>query len=213
MVDPIHLFIVDKHAGIREGIRRVGDEHPNMIVVGEAAEFDEILSTSHHPQPDVLVLGLNVLPVPIIEVADKFRDQLPTTKLLIYAETCDDFCLQSLLDAGVSGCVLKEDPVDELVTAIQVIADGGTYFSRPALTGLAQTESETTLNPLTAREQEVLQIMAQGMSNQQIAEILSIATRTVKFHTANIYDKLGGLSRAETIAWAWKNGIVKGDGA
>ncbi len=208
MVDPIHLFIVDKHAGIREGIRRVGDEHPNMIVVGEAAELDQILSTSHHPQPDVLVLGLNMLPVPIIEVADKFREQLPAAKLLIYAETCDDFCLQSLLDAGIRGCILKEEPVDELVMAIQVIADGRTYFSRPALTELAQTENETTLNPLTEREQEILQLMAQGMSNAQIAEILSITARTVKFHTANIYDKLGGLSRCETIAWAWKNGLV-----
>jgi two-component system, NarL family, nitrate/nitrite response regulator NarL len=85
-----------------------------MIVVGEAAEFDQILSTSHHPQPDVLVLGLNVLPVPITEAADKFREQLPDAKLLVYAETCDDFCLQLLLDAGVSGCVLKEEPVDEL---------------------------------------------------------------------------------------------------
>jgi two-component system nitrate/nitrite response regulator NarL len=157
------------------------------------------------------VLGLNVMPVPIIEVADKFREQLPTTKLLIYTETCDDLCLQSLLDAGVSGCVLKEEPVDELVTAIQVIANGGTYFSRLALTGLARAESETALNPLTEREQEILQLMAQGMSNRQIAEILLITARTVKFHTANIYSKLGGLSRAETIAWAWKNGMVNGD--
>jgi two-component system, NarL family, response regulator LiaR len=78
------------------------------------------------------------------------------------------------------------------------------------LTGLAQTESETTLNSLTEREQEILQFMAQGLNNQQIAEILSIATRTVKFHTSNIYDKLGGLSRTETIAWAWKNGLVNG---
>ena len=213
MVEPIRLFIADKHAGLREGIRHVVDEHQNMIVVGEAAEFDQILSMSHHPQLDILVLGLNVLPVPIAAVADKFRDQLPTTKLLIYAETCDDLCLQSLLAAGVSGCILKEEPIDELVTAIQAIANGGTYFSRPVLTRLAQAESATTLNPLTEREQEILHLMAQGMSNEQIAEILSIANRTVKFHTGNVYEKLGGLSRTETIAWAWKSGLVNEDEA
>jgi hypothetical protein len=89
-----------------------------------------------------LVWGLNVLPIPIIQVAGKFREQLPAAKLLIYAETCDDFCLQSLLDAGIRGCVLKEEPVDELVMAIQVIANGGTYFSRLALNELAQHAGE-----------------------------------------------------------------------
>ncbi len=210
MVEPIRLFIADKHAGLREGIRRVGDEHPNMIVVGEAAEFDQILSTSHHPQPDVLIWGLNMLPVPITEAADKLRDQLPTTKLLIYAETCDGLSLLLLLDAGVSGCVMKEEPIDELVTAIQIVANGGDHFSRPVLAELSQTENHTTMNPLTEREREVLRLMAQGNNNRQIAEILLIASRTVKFHVGNIYSKLGGLSRTETIAWAWKNGMVNG---
>ena len=136
---------------------------------------------------------------------------------------------------------MKEEPVDELVTAIEVIANGRTYFSRLALSQLTQTEGKVVRNLLTEREQEILQFMAQGMNNQQIAKALSITDlyfpvsdrwqeagdysiiiriirklitdRTVKFHTTNIYDKLGGLSRAETIAWAWKNGMMNNDEA
>lgn len=210
MVDPIRLFVVDKHAGIREGIKRVVDEYPNMTIMGEFAEFDQILN-ANAPQLDVLVSGLNVLPVPFVEAVSKFQAQLPDAKLLVYAETCDDLCLQALLAANVSGCVLKEEPVDELVTAIEVIANGRTYFSRLALSQLTQTKGKVVRNPLTEREQEILRFMAQGMSNQHIAKTLSVTNRTVKFHATNIYDKLGGLSRAETIAWAWKNGLVNGD--
>lgn len=181
--------------------------------MGEAAEFDQILNASQHRQVDILVLGLNVLLVPLVEAVGKLQAQLPAVKLLVYAESCDDLCLQALLAAGVSGCVLKEEPVDEIVTAIQVIANGGTYFSRLAWTELAQGASTPTLNELTEREREVLQLMAKGMNNKQIAETLSITTHTVKFHTGNIYSKLGGLSRAETIIWALKNGLGREDAA
>ena len=213
MVEPIRLLIADRYPCIREGIEHALDGDQAMTIVGQATAFDQIDDWRCQRQPHVLIVSLNLLPNPIIEAVTSVQAHYPATKQLIYADTCDSLCLQSLLDARVSGCVLKEEPVDEVVTAIQAIANGGTHFSRLALTNLTQTEDETILNPLTEREREVLQLVTGGMNNKQIAKTLSITTRTVKFHASNIYSKLGGLSRAEAIAWTWKNGMVNEEAA
>ena len=210
----IKVLLADDHPALRAGIKGML-EKAGIEVIGEAADGDEALRLAKRLGPDVLVLDAVMPGLRAPQVIHRLRETRPDLRVLVLTAYDENELVFGLLEAGAVGYVLKEEALETIEAAVRAAARGEPWLS-PKVTAkvmkkaLGKEEVEEAI-PLTERELEVLRLVAKGWSNQRIAEDLSISEGTVKNHVMNIYTKLEMHSRAEAVAWAWQQGLVKPD--
>ncbi|MFN4294539.1 MAG: LuxR C-terminal-related transcriptional regulator [Thermoflexales bacterium] len=208
MSGPIRVLLADDHPTLQLGLRVLLDREPDIEVVAEAESGEEALTKILALQPEVAVLDCQLPGLSGPEVARELqRRGLPVHILALSAYRYEHY-IRGMLEAGAVGYLIKEEAPEAIVAAIRSAVQGGMYFS-PGVADLVKAllEGEGP-PPLTGREQEVLRLLAEGLSNKEIAARLGISERTVAFHVSNILQKLGAVSRTEAVVKAKERGMI-----
>jgi two-component system response regulator NreC len=209
---PIRLLLVDDHAVVRSGLRRVLEDEPDFEVVAEAGNVGEAVLEARALKPDVIVMDIGLPQTSGIEGTPAVLREAPEAKVLVLSMQDDPRYIREAFAAGASGYILKEAADTDVVEAVRQVADGGQYL-HPAL-GARLIESDARrrqvedADPLSEREREVLRMLALGHTNQEIAKSLYISVRTAETHRAHIMRKLGLSSRAELVRHALRHGLL-----
>ncbi len=215
MMESYRIVLADDHALFRHGMRKIISDVPGMEVIGEANDGLDLLEMLRKLTPDLVVLDISMPNLRGIEAAREIRSLYPRTKVLILTMHKNKEYLYHAIASGANGYLLKEDSDEELLLAIEMICKGGTYVTRKLTGAMAQDLSRAISgkdplpsNSLTTREREVLKFIVKGKTNAEIADILSISTRTVENHRANIMKKLNVKKTAELVRYAVDHGLV-----
>ena len=208
----IRVLVVDDHAVVRAGLRRVLDAESDIETVGEAANADRAVFEAIEHKPDVVLMDVMMPGKSGIEGMPALLQAVPDAKVLILSMQDDPRYVQEAFDAGASGYVLKEAADTEVVAAVRAVA-GGERYVHPALgarlvEAAAAERKRAEVDPLSEREREVLRLLALGHTNQEIAKMLYISVRTAETHRAHIMQKLGLSSRAELVRFALSEGLL-----
>ncbi|MEO3752703.1 response regulator transcription factor [Streptomyces sp. B6B3] len=205
---PISLLIVDDHPVVRDGLRGMFAAAPDFEVLGEAADGPEAVRIAAALDPDVVLMDLRM---PggggVAAIAELARRGVRARVLVLTTYDTDSDTLPAI-EAGATGYLLKDAPRDELFTAVRAAAAGRTVLSPAVASRLVSRVRGPGNEPLSAREREVLELVARGTSNRQIAASLFISEATVKTHLAHVYAKLGVNDRAAAVATAYDRGIL-----
>lgn len=213
---PIRVLIVDDQQMIREGISLILKSHPDIEVVGEAANGREGLAKVEETEPDVVLMDISMPELNGIDATVMVKRRFPQVKVLtLTVHDAEGYILQ-LLRAGASGYIVKKAAGDELVEAIRSVQRGD-YYLHPTVTRQVIEEymrhiREGTRGPedlLTARERQIVQLAAEGYKNREIAERLNISLKTVETHRANVMQKLNISDRVELVRYAIRAGIIE----
>lgn len=196
------ILIADDHPVWRRGIRLLLDAEPDLAVVAEAANGQEALRILRSTAVDVVLLDMEMPLTTGVEVARAMQAEGSTARVLALSSYDDASYVGGLLEHGASGYLTKDKPAAMIVEAVRAVARGeGRWFVQPA--------AERDPAPqLSAREREVLALLAEGRSNAEIAEALFISENTVRNHLASTYGKLRVGSAREAVAWAWRHGFI-----
>jgi len=211
MLPPIRILIADDHLIIREGLRMILEPAQDMAVIGEATNGVETLEIAHSTHPDIILLDLRMPLMDGMEALTHLRRDLPDSVVIILTAFDEDVLIAKAIRAGVRGYLLKDTDRDTLLTAIRLAAQGEMLIAPHLLAqALAHREADTRPSPslLSTRELEVLQQVARGERNKEIALALHISERTVKAHLENIFLKLQVDSRAAAVALAIQSGWI-----
>jgi two-component system, NarL family, response regulator NreC len=207
---PITVVLADDHEIVRNGIRLVLEEEPDIEVVAEASDAEEAARRTLGHKPSVLVLDLSMPGKPSLELIPKITEKTPETAIIVLTMQKEPAFARQALQSGARGYVIKHSAAAELVAAIRSVVQGETYLN-PDLGARMVAEPPPSAAPdeLTPREIEILGLLAQGYMNPEIAENLVLSVRTVETHRANIQRKTGATSRAELIAYAAEHQLVQ----
>jgi DNA-binding NarL/FixJ family response regulator len=206
MPDEITCLIVDDHEVVREGLRLSLSRAPHIRVIGEASDGADAIALVERRKPDVVVMDVRMPGMDGLEATKEILKRVPGTAVLIFTAFSERALLDRALDSGAKGYILKEAPHDDLLRAIDRIGNGGEYVD-PALTpALISGKGQTDM--LTAREREILQLLADGMSNADVATKLFISQETVKSHVRHILTKLEADTRTHAVAIALRESII-----
>ena len=205
MKSPITVLLVDDHALVRRGFRRLIEDEGDLVVVGEANDGPGAVSMAAELEPDVVVLDYALPGMNGATAARRILAGYPATRILMLSMHAEPVYLSNALEAGASGYLLKSALDLELVDAIRRVAAGERVLDRHLPPPAAPTANQTTLTP---RELEVLQLIVAGKSNKEIAIILGLSANTIGVHRANIMDRLDIHNAAELAAYAVRNGLV-----
>lgn len=220
-VREVRVVIADDHAIVRDGLRALVEAQPGLVVVGEASDGQEAWQRACDLKPDVLVLDVSMPGVGGTEAAERIAADCPEVKVLALTMHEERGYVTRLLRAGARGYVLKRTATSELVRAIRAVAGGGTYVDASLLgalladhdaTGARTSDRVDAAHTLSAREDEVLRLVARGHSNKEVAAALEISVKTVETHKANGMAKLGLRSRAALVRFAIDEGWLAADG-
>jgi DNA-binding NarL/FixJ family response regulator len=201
----IRVFSVDDHPLLREGICTLINNQPDMHVVGQASSGKEAIQGFREHQPDVVLMDVRLPDMSGIDAMIAIRGEFPEARFIMLTTSEGDFEIQRALGAGARGYLLKSKPPKELLEVVRQVHAGKKWIPAEIAAHLAEHYSEEAL---TAREIEVLQEMASGTRNRDIAEKLFISEETVKVHIKHIMDKLGTSYRTEAVAIAVRRGII-----
>lgn len=211
----IRILLADDHGVIRAGLRALLEGFPDMTVVAESSDGGDAVAKALELKPDVVLMDLSMPNVGGIEATRQLLQREPGMSILILTVHEDESLLKEVIRAGAAGYIVKRAAPEDLIHAIRVVARGDLYV-HPTMTRLLFNEpakdavpAGTSVDTLTLREIEVLQLLAKGYTNRQIAEFLSLSPRTVEGHRANIAGKLGLHSRVELVEYAEKHGLLK----
>ncbi len=212
----IRVLLVDDHAVVRTGLHMLLGQEEDIEIVGEAGSGREALNAIEQLQPDLVLMDLGLPDMTGIEVTRQVKQKWPGVAVVALTIHEDEEYFFQMLQAGANGYVPKRAAPEELLTALRTAAEGGVYLYpslakllvRDYLTGERETVTGT-LDGLTDREQEVLAHLADGASNQDIAETLNISPKTVARHRENIMRKLNLHSRSELVKYAIRKGIIQ----
>jgi DNA-binding NarL/FixJ family response regulator len=210
----LRILIADDHQAIREGVRSFLEKREDWQVVGEAANGREALRLARETQPHIAILDYSLPQMNGLELTRAIRHDLPKTEVVIYTMHDEESILTEVLRAGARGYVLKSDPTAHLIAAVEALAKGKPYFS-PAISEalldhfVEPREGHHSTSKLTSREREVVQLIAEGKINKQIAHMLDISTKTVETHRAAAMHKLKLKTTAELVLYAVRNHIVE----
>ena len=209
----IRVVIVDDHAILRAGLRRVLDAEPDIDVVGEAPSAERAVFEAISGQPDVVLMDVMMPGKTGIEGMPAVLQAVPQAKVLVLSMQDDPRYVREAFAAGASGYVLKEAADSEVVGAVRAVAAGERYVHPSLGARLVAAEAEeqrkAEADPLSDREREVLRLLALGHTNQEIAKALFISVRTAETHRAHIMQKLRLTSRAELVRYALAEGMLE----
>ena len=210
----IRIVLVDDHALVRQGFRRILEEDPGLQVAGEAGSAEEGVALVKQQRPDVVLMDMAMPDANGIQAAREILRERPDTKVLVLSMYSDAQYVRSALDAGVSGYILKSALETDLTPAVRAVAHGQQYLS-PELSGVLikalrdrDEPDDDTFDKLTEREKQVLQYIAHGKSNKEIAAILGLSVNTIAVHRANLMSTLGVHKAAELVLYAVRKGLV-----
>jgi NarL family two-component system response regulator LiaR len=211
-VTEIRVLIADDHAVVRQGLRTFLELQEDIEVVGDAADGEAALAAVQRHEPDVVLMDLVMPNLGGVEAIRRLRALRPETRVLVLTSFLDDEKLFPAVRAGAAGYLLKDIEPAELVRAIRTVADGEALL-HPAVAARLMEEFSDTERPvaeeaLTAREREVLLLIARGLPNKQIALELGIAEKTVKTHLTNLFQRLGVSDRTQAALWAERHGLL-----
>jgi len=206
----IRIVVVDDHPIVRQGLVATLDDETDFQVVGAASSAEEAVTLVGQQRPDLVLLDLELPGMSGVEAIPRLREASPSTRILVFTAYDTDERVLSAVRAGAGGYLLKGAAVTEITSAIRAVAGGGTALAPSAAAKLADAvRAPRGAGPLTAREREVLRLVAQGFPGKQIAGALGISERTVKFHTASLIRKLGADNRAQAVALAAQRGLLE----
>lgn len=206
---PITILIVDDHLVVRQGLRSFLDLHEDMQVVGEASSGGEAVELACRLLPDIVLMDLVMPGMDGIEATRRICSQCPKTKIIALTSFLEDDHIFPALEAGVSGYLMKNLTPPDLVRAIRTVHEGKSELhpdaAKKVIDGYQKHQSKPSLEDLTQREIQVLDLIAKGLSNREIAEKLLISQKTVKVHVSNILSKLNLSDRTQAAIFAIKN--------
>lgn len=205
----IRVLIVDDHPLVREGLRAVLDLLPGFEVAGEAADGEEAILRFQSLKPDVTVMDLRLPKCSGLDACRAIRRLDPTARILALTSSNEGLDVKSALAAGAAGFLLKGSSGPEVAESIRRVHAGESPISPEALEQLSHLARSDIAVPLSNREMEILELIARGLRNQEIADQLLLAIGTVKVHVINILDKLGARDRTEAAMIAIKKGLVR----
>lgn len=205
---PIRVLIVEDQRIVREGVIALLEDEDEIEIAGEAADGQEAIELYARLQPDVVLMDLQMPVLDGPEATRRIREQAPDARILVLTTYATDEFIFKALRAGARGYLLKDASADDLIAAIRAIHEGRTLLAPAVAERLVAGVSAGTPEPLTPRELEVLTLMGQGRSNNEIAEVLVIAPRTVKVHVQNILSKLGAGNRTEAVSIAVRQKLI-----
>lgn len=214
MTDSIRILVADDHPIVREGLVAILNTQPDFEVVGEAGTGIEVVKKVTELEPDVVLLDLEMPELDGVGALERLREQKPDVRTLVFTAFDTDERILGAVQAGAKGYLLKGAPRDELFKAVRVVHSGESLLQPVVASKLLQqvshqqTQPTTEIEALTPRELEVLQLLAQGLQNKEIAAELVISERTVKFHVSSIMGKLGAGNRTEAVTIAAQQGLV-----
>ena len=206
------ILIADDHAVVRSGLRAILEAHPNWEVVAEASDGKEAISKAIEAQPDVAVIDYSLPVLNGIEVTRQIRARLPKTEVLIFTMHDNQALIEELLKAGARGYLLKSDAKANLIGAVEALAAHKLFFTANVSEALLKSYvegSKRAASPLTGRERSVVQLIAEGHSNKEIAQLLGISRKTVETHRAAVMRKLKISSSAALVRYAIRNKIAE----
>lgn len=207
------VMIVDDHDALRRGIRALVESRPNFTVVAEAATGYEALEQARQTSPDIAILDYSLPQLNGLDLTVALKRELPRLEILIYTMHSRDEIITGVLKAGARGYVMKSDSEDHLLGALDALALRRPYFSgavsEALLKQFLQTNRHLNADVLTHREREVVQLIAEGKINKQVASILNISVKTVETHRASAMQKLNLRTTADVVRYAVRNNIVE----
>ncbi|ADB32199.1 two component transcriptional regulator, LuxR family [Kribbella flavida DSM 17836] len=217
MTVDISVVVVDDEPLIRSGLRAIIDAEPDLTVVGEAGDGSEVLPLVRRTGADVVLMDVRMPAIDGIQATRLLLDGLdPAPRVLVVTTFENDDYVYDALRAGASGFLLKRTPPDDIIAAIRTVAGSESLLFPEAIRGLALAHAEQQPRQftglarydLTEREQEVLRLMAKGLSNAEIATELVLGVQTIKTHVANLLGKLGARDRTQAVILAYESGFV-----
>jgi len=208
----IKVLIVDDHALLREGIRSLLASHDDIEIVGEATNGSEALEKVREVAPDVILMDIAMPIMDGLEATRRIRKQNPNVRIIILTQYDRKDYVLSSIKSGASGFIPKNVIISELVSAIRT-AHSGDAFLHPSVAKMVIEDYLRQVEPspydrLTDREREVLKLVAEGLTNQEIANLLSVSVKTVLGHRTSLMEKLGIHNRTELIKYAIRKGLI-----
>ncbi|NWG06670.1 MAG: response regulator transcription factor [Chloroflexi bacterium] len=213
----ICLLLVDDHEVVRSGLRMLLEDQEDLKIVGEASSGKQALGLVESLKPDVVIMDITLPDISGIDATRQIKKLFPEVAVVALTIHEDQQYFFEMLQAGASGYVPKRAAPDDLITAIRAAHRGETYIY-PSLAKLlvsdflargGEEDAKETISGLTPREQEVLALLADGRTNDEIAELLTISSHTVARHRENLMGKLGLHSRSELVKYAIRKGLIK----
>jgi DNA-binding NarL/FixJ family response regulator len=206
VTDQITVLLADDHSLVRRGFRRILEDDEQMQVVGEASNGVEAIRMAYELKPKVVVMDLSMPELDGVQATKEIVKHLPDTEVLILSMHAEDNYVRNALDAGARGYLLKSAIDVDLVGAIKSVAEGKRFIGSGLKYVTHDTDDE--LKRLTNREKQVLQLIAQGKSNKEIAALLDLSVNTVSVHRANLMEKMNIHRTAELVLFAIRKGLV-----
>lgn len=212
----IRVFLAEDHTLVRQGFRRILEDDPRIAVVGEASTGLSAIEQCRELKPDVIVMDLSMPELGGLEASAEILKTNPDAKILILSMYSNEAYVRKAFEVGAKGYILKNAIEVDLTRAVLALAEGGAYMS-PGISNLvieslkAGSFEDTSRDPyerLTLREKEVLQLVAQGKSNKEIAQLLKISVNTVAVHRAHVMEALGLHRTAEIVLYAVRRGLI-----
>jgi len=212
MSSKIRILLADDHALVRQGFRRILEAEPDMEIVGEADNGRETVALAEKLRPDVIVMDVGMPELNGIEATRRLSESLPRTSVLALSMHKDSVYVREILRAGARGYLLKDAFDRDLLLAVRAVARGEAYLS-PAVSEVVlsdyRRQVRDPLDLLTSREREVLQMLAEGKTNKEIATALQLSVYTVDAHRGRIMEKLNVHSIGELVRFAVRHGLVE----
>jgi len=212
----IRILLADDHTIMRRGLRLLLERQPGFEVVGEAADGRQAAERAEETKPDVVMLDIAMPNMSGIEAAQRIRALLPQVAIVILSMHSDEGYVLRALKAGARGYLLKDSAESDLIEAIKAVSEGKAFFSpeiskilvEDYVRDMKKRGAEDSYELLTSREREILQLLAEGKSNKDIANLLNLSLYTVETHRRNLQDKLNLHSLAELILYAVRKGLI-----
>jgi len=216
MREKIRIVLADDHRIFRKGLKSLLSEKEGIDVVAEADDGDEALQMTSKYKPGIVIMDIGMPRMDGMEAARQIRERFPETEVIILSMHAKKAYIDQVLKAGAKGYVLKDSDEDNLIAAINTVHNGGYYLDSPIadqvlsdyFKGKTKRALKEQSDPLSEREKEVLRLLAQGHSNQEVADILCISRKTVENHRANIVRKTGIQGQVGLTKYAARIGLI-----
>ena len=206
---PVKLLIVDDHPIVRAGFEGMLAGKPDLEVIGEAENGEEAVRLAERLRPDVVLMDLRMPVMDGVEATSRIKDGVPHTNVLVLTTYDSDADILRAIEAGATGYLLKDTPREDLFRAIRAAARGEPVLAPSVTARLMQRAQTSTRTALSGREIEVLELVARGGSNKELARELHLSEATVKSHLIHIFEKLGVTDRTAAVTVAIERGILR----